>query len=197
MYSIDNKYKVQQIKNFPINSLFLDSKKKNDSMNFEKFKIFSSKNTEKMFISSEKFMAVWYQNDIKKNISQGVEEISGTFYHMSLENEKQVIFGTNQTNITALECLTGGFGNNYFLGSFGRILYFILLPNDLSKKVLNNSTNMKIYLVDYLFKFNNSNKAKINEDEKKTNEYVKQIEKKIIYSFLEYPYEELKESIYF
>ncbi len=202
VYSLDNKYKVTQIKNFPLNSLFADSKKKSETINFDKFKIFSSNNIEKMFIANDKYMAIWYQNDIKsnKNINK-IEEISGTFYHISLENEKQSIFG-NINNFTSLERITGIFHNNYYYGSFGRLIYIIITPYSHAKKDIIPSTNVstssndsiRLYLIDYMFKFDNCHKSKVADESQKINDYIKSIEKKIIYSYIQFPIEELKES---
>mgnify|MGYP003350481766 CR=1 FL=1 len=37
-------------------------------------------NIEKMFIANEKYMAIWYQNEIKSNKNANkIDEISGTF----------------------------------------------------------------------------------------------------------------------
>ena len=202
VYSLDNKYKVTQIKNFPLNSLFVDSKKKSESINFDKFKIFSTNNIEKMFIANDKYMAIWYQNDIKstKNINK-IEEISGTFYHISLENEKQSIFG-NINNFTSLERITGSFNNNYYYGSYGRLIYILITPSfhikkDIPSSSVSNSSNdtIRLYLVDYLFKFDNCHKSKVADESQKINDYIKSIEKKVIYSYIQFPIDEIKESI--
>ena len=204
IFSLDNKYKATQIKNFPLNSLFVDSKKKSETINFDKFKIFSSNYLEKMFITNDKFMAIWYQNDIKTNKSLNkIEEITGTFYHISLENEKQSIFN-NLNKFISLEKTTGSFYNNYYYGSFGRLIYIILTPSMNTKKDIETSTGissvsksstMRLFLIEYMFKFDNCHKSKIVDENQKLNENIKLIEKKIIYSYISYPIEEIKESI--
>jgi uncharacterized protein YdcH (DUF465 family) len=45
-----------------------------------------------------------------------------------------------------------------------------------------------------MFKFDNCHKSKVADESQKINDYIKSIEKKIIYSYIQFPIEELKES---
>jgi hypothetical protein len=147
-------------------------------------------------------MAIWYQNDIKSNKNANkIDEISGTFYHISLENEKQTIFG-NINNFNSLERITGSFYNNYYYGSFGRLIYIIITPFSHVKKDSIPSTSVstssndsiRLYLIDYMFKFDNCHKSKVADESQKINDYIKSIEKKVIYSYIQFPVDEIKES---
>lgn len=60
---------------------------------------------------------------------------------------------------------------------------------------VSKSSTMRLFLIEYMFKFDNCHKSKIVDENQKLNENIKLIEKKIIYSYISYPIEEIKESI--
>ena len=182
--------------------------KKNFSMS--KFKLFASAEMDKIVISNEYFMGIWSQNEFdpllnkdnseknKKNkIPNQIEELNGTFYNISLEAEKKIFLSNDiqlknhnskQNNSTSanssvkfIENLTTSFGSNYYLGSFGRILYILLLPTE-----LNNT--FKVHFVDYLFRYQPNLKLKQNciDNPSQVHESIRQIEKKIVFSYINF-----------
>ena len=118
------------------------------------------------------FILFWYQNnynvDINNNtnnnidVGDKIENVSGTIYSiikdneiekLDLKKEKNSLNINNKMNINSnikdYEIINEGvetvFANNYFLGSHTRIFYIVLVN-------LNNE--IKLYIFDYLFKFN-------------------------------------------
>jgi len=195
---------------------------------------------DKIIITNEYFMGIWSQNDInnyninsngntnnmndpftdrskngkkERNHINSIEELNGTFYNISLENEKKNIilneikFQNNNEQISQttknnnnisnrgdssdlilntlkskiIENSTCSFSSNYYIGSFGRILYIILIP------VENNNT-YKMNFIDYLFKYEPNTKYKANctEGPEVTHESIRQIEKKIIFTYVNF-----------
>lgn len=220
IYAIDNNHNVKHIKNLLINSLFYDNKKK-ENMNFENFKLFASDNLNKIVIANDTLMAIWYQNEFnQKDYSamlklkkSTIEELNGTFYNISLENEKKIFIkdlvpsgntisigkdssrgdrherelSNNFTNKNSyFENLTAYFGENYYLGSYGRILYFLLIPTEIPN-------SYKIVLIDYLFRYDTYSKPRVSD--LSSCEYIKNIEKKIVYAIINYSTELAKENL--
>lgn len=222
-----------------------NNKKDKKNFNLSKFKLFASEDMDKIVIANEFFMGIWSQNEINpngnnnlnnlnsnnnansernknvksernnNNTSNKIEELNGTFYTISLDNEKKV-FLTNEIKLQNLnqpqndnsnknnsqqtdknlnsastlmknlqskliENLTCSFGSNYYLGSFGRILYVILIPTE-------NLNTYKLHFVDYLFRYEPSMKYKANciGGPDFINESIGQIEKKIIFSYINF-----------
>jgi hypothetical protein len=144
--------------------------------------------------------------DKDKDKDNDIEELNGTFYNISLEKEKKDLMknntiinkdkdNNNKDKIYITENLTCAFGTNYYLGSFGRMLYLLITPTEIKG-------TFKIIFVDYLFLYEKNNKIKINQleetkskNEKRKNEYlndskinenIRQIEKKVINSYINY-----------
>jgi hypothetical protein len=209
IYAIDNNHNVKHFKNLIVNSvLFENSKSKskdssttNTPLLNENFKMFSSHSLDKLVIANQSYLTIWYKNELikeptsKLNLKKSVvEELSGTFYNISLENEKKALLSSDDfSKKNFIETISAVFGNNYFLGSFGRIIYTILMPTDIQN--LN-----KLYLIDYLFRYENCNKFKTIQENgnvknnQTSNEYVRNIEKKVVYSYLTYSTEMSKEN---
>lgn len=166
-----------------------------------------------------------------------IEELNGTFYNISLESEKRVLLvnesKNNQTNLKrsnanssntvinsnnltqsgnlnkVIENLTCSFSSNYYLGSFGRILYVVLIPTEYQN-------TYKIHFIDYLFRYepsfklkqncflegNNKNEGTVNNNGTSSNggtaisftESIRQIEKKIIFSYINFKIDSSMES---
>jgi len=148
------------------------------------------------------------KSERNNNNSNSIEELNGTFYNISLEIEKKALitkemkiqnenkgksnstsgYNSNYSNAALnnfdskiIENLTCTFGSNYFLGSFGRILYIILIPTEYN-------LTYKAHLIDYLFRYEPAIKHKANciEAPEFINESIRQIEKKIIYTYVNF-----------
>jgi len=246
IYALNGKNQIKYIKSFLVNSLFLDPNNLKDKKNFNlsKLKFFASQDMDKIVIANNLFMGIWFQNEINSSINNNVnnlnnphtersknikseknnnnnnkmiEELNGTFYNISLENERKVFLtneiklqninktesnnsnskanlkqqsekDSNRTSATLsslqtnmIENLTCAFGSNYYLGSFSRILYIILIPTE--------SVNIyKAHFIDYLFRYDPAMKYKPNciGGPNFINESIGQIEKKIIYTYINF-----------
>lgn len=209
IYALDNNHNVKHFKNLVVNSvIFENSKSKSkDSSSIntpllnDNFKMFSSHSLDKLVIANQSYLTIWYKNELSKDSTTKpslkksvVEELSGTFYNISLENEKKALISPDDfSKKKIIETISAVFGNNYFLGSFGRIIFTMLMPTDIQN--LN-----KLFLIDYLFRYENCNKFKViqenanNKNNHSTNEYVRNIEKKVVYSYLTYSTEMAKEN---
>jgi hypothetical protein len=194
IYAVDSNHNIKHIKNFLLNSLFIDKKGKGDSITMENFKLFASAPLDKIIIANDNIIAFWQKNDLipgggkGKKAKLNVEELNGTFYNISLENEKKSIISSSPGKGDYFESLTAIFNNNYFLGSYGRILYMIMTPTEYTN-------SYKVTFIDYLFKYENTNKIKQNlvHSTESSNEYVKNIEKRIVYSYINFMIKEPKD----
>ena len=139
---------------------FSFSKKTSDKNNFNNlnyiYNIFCNNNSDKIVLNLNKYILFWYQNnyniDNNNEINNNqIESVSGTIYSIIKESEINKIDINN--NLNNYEIINEGvetiFGDNYFLGSYTRIFYVILIN-------LNNE--IKLYIFDYLFKFNYKNR---------------------------------------
>ena len=169
---------------------FSFSKKNSDKNNVNNlnyiYSIFCNNSSDKIVLNLNKYILFWYQNNYNidnnsnNNMEFGnkIEAISGTIYSIIKENEIEKIhlikeknfleINNNKMNINInskikdYEIINQGvetiFVNNYFLGSHTRIFYIILVN-------LNNE--IKLYIFDYLFKFNYKNRFRcISETQK-------------------------------
>jgi hypothetical protein len=200
IYAIDSNHNIKHIKNFLINSLFVDKRSKGDTVSgrtvtMDNFKLFASAGLDKIIIANDNIIAFWQKNDLLNPVNKiknkgraNIEELNGTFYNISLENEKNAVLPPNANKIEYFESLTAIFNNNYFLGSYGRILYMLLTPTEYN-------SSFKVTFIDYLFKYENTNKIKQNliQSNENTNEYVKNIEKRMVYSYINYMIKEPKD----
>jgi hypothetical protein len=189
IYAVDSNHNIKHIKNFLLNSLFMD-KKKDSTITMDNFKLFASAALDKMILANENIIAFWHRNELikaKKTNINTIEELNGTFYNISLENEKKTIIATGSKG-EYYESLIAIFNNNYFFGSYGRILYMILTPTEFTN-------SYRVTFIDYLFKYENNNKVKQNlvNTVENNSEYVKNIEKRIVYSYINYMPKEPKD----
>ena len=139
---------------------FSFSKKTSDKNNLNNlnyiYNIFCNNSSDKIVLNLNKYILFWYQNnyniDNNNEINNNqIESVSGTIYSIIKESEINKIDINN--NLNNYEIINEGvetiFGDNYFLGSYTRLFYVVLI-------YLNNE--IKLYIFDYLFKFNYKNR---------------------------------------
>ena len=153
------------------------------------YNIFCNNSSDKIVLNLNKYILFWYQNNYntesnpKFNINEynsKIESVSGTIYSIIKENEiEKINLKTNNDinnnklnininyNIKENEIINEGveavFENNFFLGSHTRIFYAILV-NINNKDNLNKKSERKLYIFDYLFKFDYKNRFRCIAD---------------------------------
>jgi len=213
IYAIDNNFNVKHFKNLSINSLFAEkvsksTNKEKSSEIYENIKIFSSSNLDKIVISNGSLLTIWYQSDLIsansnntqkiKQITKNstIEELTGTFYNISLESEKKNLLRdipnpnilNTLGNKNHFDYTAASFGNNYYHGSHTRITYLLMFPT------YENGLSFKLVLIDYLFKYDLSNRLKA-ADYENNSENLNTIDKKILYTYLNYELEKSTDNL--
>ena len=172
---------------------FSFSKKTSDKNNYSNlnyiYNIFCNNSSDKVVLNLNKYILFWYQNNynidnnnINNNIELGnkIENVTGTIYSIIKDNEIEKLglkkeknnlnINNNKMNINInsnlkeYEIINEGvetvFANNYFLGSHTRIFYVVLV---------NFNNVIKLYIFDYLFKFNYKNRFRCIADTPKND----------------------------
>ena len=129
------------------------------------YNIFVNNSSDKIVLNINKYILFWYQNNIhQKHINNNlnnnkIENLTGTIYSLFKDNEIEkcgVSFKSLITNRKKILCegVCTIFGNNYFLGSFTRIFYVILIKDEENwGSGPEIEKNLNLYIIDYLFKF--------------------------------------------
>ena len=150
------------------------------------YNIFCNNTSDKIVLNLNKYILFWYQNNynIDNNFnhsidnSNKIESVTGTIYSIIKDNEIEKIDFKKEKNSIKInnnkvdininsgmkefniinEGVEAVFNNNYFLGSHTRIFYAILVNINDNNNDINKKNERKLYIFDYLFKFNYKNR---------------------------------------
>lgn len=127
------------------------------------FKIYASNNLDKVVVYTSSQITVWYKSIQKEKItsSKKINELLGFHIYIQLKEERKA-FLTAKDKIYKDDFICY-FGNNYYLGSFIRICYFLLVPQP-------EKNTYKLIIITYLFFFDKENKLR-SLDNIDINEY--------------------------
>ena len=115
------------------------------------YKLYSSDNIDKIIIINDSVLTLWVKTSSKLKKNKNVIEYIGNSTHIQLSKERKNLIQNSNENYT--ENFYVLFGNNFYLGSYARVFYVIC--EDIEEL---NAT--KIYIIDYVFKFDKENKFK-------------------------------------
>ena len=141
------------------------------------YKLYSSDNIDKIIIINDSVLTLWVKTSSKLKKNKNVIEYIGNSTHIQLSKERKNLIQNSNENYT--ENFYVLFGNNFYLGSYARVFYVIC--EDIEEL---NAT--KIYIIDYVFKFDKENKFKHLEqgsDSEESSEYKKYFESKYVYTY--------------
>ena len=158
------------------------------------YNIFCNNTSDKVVLNLNKYILFWYQNNYNSennmnkinniDYNNKIEAVSGTIYSIIKEGEieklklnKEIndLDKNNKDNINInfnmneYDIINEGvetiFVKNYFLGSHTRIFYVVLMNiKNNNNNAINKKIERKLYIFDYLFKFNYKNKFRCIPD---------------------------------
>ena len=158
------------------------------------YNIFCNNTSDKVVLNLNKYILFWYQNNYNSennmnkinniDYNNKIEAVSGTIYSIIKEGEieklklnKEIndLDKNNKDNINInfnmneYDIINEGvetiFAKNYFLGSHTRIFYVVLMNiKNNNNNAINKKIERKLYIFDYLFKFNYKNKFRCIPD---------------------------------
>lgn len=143
------------------------------------FKIFCNDNLDKVVVYTSAQITVWYRSLTKTKItsSKEITELMGFHIYIQLKEERKVFL--SQKDKLYKDDFICYFGNNYYLGSFIRLFYILLIPQTELKNTY------KLMIINYLFIFDKENKLKaIDNPDVQINEYKTKFNSKYIYSYI-------------
>lgn len=136
------------------------------------YKIYASDDLDKIIIINNKVLHLWVKTSSKFKPKKNLVEYIGTSTLIQLTKERINLIQNKENFCENFHVL---FGNNYFYGSYARVFYVIC--EDIEEL---NAT--KVYIIDYLFKFERENTFKKGKEKNDNGEHDDNMNHTIIYN---------------